>query len=273
MTTPRSILLPNYLLQEPWRDLADAIDFVFKTRIDDPVQWLARLREKYLLNETVFRAIEEGRMVSESDLDSFDRETRIQSIGMIGLRIPESDKFSTAHYERLQRDLSTYWYNKGTGSLADFISVVLNVPVSLSVLWTDDYVNFRVEGSPDIGIPVYEGGTWYPTTHVQFAYDPTAAPGVPLSTLLSLFYALANYNLVVGQVALDMFLTVAHSNDPATRFPNTPGTPAYALGLYYEVDVALIGTSGVVPAPAVLNDVVASTVPVVVGSNQVIIPN
>jgi hypothetical protein len=168
----------------------DAVDFVWKDRVDDPVTWITQLREKYLLSPEVLDAAVAGNLVSESALHAFDRETRLQSIAMSGLRIPESDKFLEGHYERLQRELSTYWYSKGTGSVVDFIAYVLNVPVSMSVLWTEDYVNFFVEGNPSIGSPVYEGGTWYPTTHVQLAYDQTSAPGVPLSTLLSLFYSL-----------------------------------------------------------------------------------
>jgi hypothetical protein len=245
----------------------DAIDFVFKTKIDDPVQWLSQIREKHLLTPEVLEEAAAGKIISESALNTFDRETRIQTISMSGMRIPESDKFFPEHYERLQRELSAYWYQKGTTKVVDFISYVLNVPISINVMWTEDYETFLVEGSSDIGQPVYEGGTWYPTSHVQFAYDPESVPGIPLGTLLSLFYALANYNIVVGSIALDLFLAVAQNNEANQTFPGFVGSASYAVGLYVEVDVALSGTTEIIEAP--IQDVVVDGTPVDVDDTPV----
>lgn len=271
MTIPRSILLPNYLQGQAWTDLMDAVDFVFKDRIDDPTVWLSQIREKYLLNTEVELAASEGRMVSESLLDRFDRETRLQSLAMAGLRIPESDKFLPEHYERIQRGLATYWYSKGTGSVVDFISYVLNVPVTMAVMWTNNYSDFLVEGDPGIGVHLYEGGDWYPTTHIQFTYNPTGATPIPLSTLLSLFYSVANYVLVVGFIALELYMNVVHQDEPNEPFPNFAGSQCYALAWYCEVDITIYCEATLPPPPEEWCGVVASTIPVVIDVDPVVI--
>lgn len=237
MTIPRSILLPNYLDDPAWSDLTDGIDKVFKSKIDDPTVWLSKLREKYIPGVTALDA-SLTRLLSESDFDMFDRETQVQTLDISGFRIPQSDNFTTQQYQRILREIGVYWYSKGTGNLADILSVVLNVPVSIETLWTNNYVNFFAEGDASIGVPLYAGGTWYPTANVQFAYDPTVT-SVPLRSLLSLFYSLSNYNLVIGQIAFHLFMCVTQSGTGIKNFPNWQGTPGIAIGLYYEVEMVV----------------------------------
>lgn len=237
MTLPRSILLPNYLDDPAWSDLTDGIDSVFKSKIDDPAVWISKLRQKYIPGTNALDT-SLTRLLSESDFDTFDRETQVQTLDISGFRIPQSDNFTSKQYQRILREIGVYWYSKGTENMADVLSVVLNVPVSIATLWTNDYVNFYAEGDPTIGVALYDGGTWYPTTHVQLAYDPTVTT-VPLRSLLSLFYSLSNYNLVIGQIAFQLFMCVTQTGTGTQTFPNWSGTPGIALGLYYEVEMVI----------------------------------
>lgn len=237
MTIPRSILLPNYLDDPAWSDLTDGIDSVFKSKIDNPAIWISKLREKYIPGATALDA-SLTRLLSESDFDMFDRETQVQTLDISGFRIPQSDNFTQKQYQRILREIGVYWYSKGTGNLADILSVVLNVPVSIETLWTNDYITFYAEGDSSIGVPLYNGGTWYPTTNIQFAYDPTAT-AVPLKSLLSLFYSISNYNLVISQIAFNLFMCVTQTGSGVQTYPTWSGTPGIAIGLYYEVDIPL----------------------------------
>jgi hypothetical protein len=235
----RQILLPSFLQDDPWVSLVNAIDSVFKTNIDDPVVWLSRIREHYLLNDTVLAKIESGLMVSESLLDVFDKETVVQNISLSGLAVPNSGQFTSHQLNRLLRDISAFWYEKGTDRAADFISYILNTPIDITNLWTEDYVTFLPEGDVGIGTPIYLGGTWYPTTHIQFAFDPLSVLTVPLTTILNMFLLISNYNIVIGNAALELFLAVSQDGQGAQFYPGTLGAPAYAVGLYYEAEVVI----------------------------------
>jgi hypothetical protein len=235
----RQVLIPNFLQSDPWTTLVSAIDSVYSPNVDEPVKWLTKIREHYLLNDTTLATIEAGNLVSESALDNFDKQTTIQNIALSGVSVPNSETFSNLQLSRLLREVSTYWYQKGTGYSEDFISYVLNTPVGVVTTWTSDYLTFLTEGDPAIGTPVYSGGTWYPTTHVQFSFDPLTVLPVPLSTILTLFLTVCNYNLVIHSAALEVFLAVAQSNQSPQTYPGSPGAPAYSIAMYHEIDVVI----------------------------------
>ena len=56
--TPRSILLPPYLLQNRyWVDYANGIDAVFETMVDQPLDTLQNIRNMWVTNPTLERKI------------------------------------------------------------------------------------------------------------------------------------------------------------------------------------------------------------------------
>jgi hypothetical protein len=75
-------------------------------------------------------------------------------------------------------------------------------------LWTEDYINFIEEGAPGIGFPVWDGGLWYPTTHVTLEYDPSAFVSLRPKDVTDFFYYFANINLVLAYITLGIKGTI-----------------------------------------------------------------
>lgn len=193
----RKDILPRYISQPAWTDLCDAIDYVFADRVDNPTEILGKLRQLYLLNEATAEAEAAQLVYSESALDHFDKDILIKQLSMLGLSLRNRDAFTADELQRLVRYLPTYWYAKGKNKLADFVSLILGTRVTMTNLWTEDYVTFLDEGDPGIGTPIYSGGTWYPTTHTRVEYDlENLNPNIDIIVFASLFEALANYVLV-----------------------------------------------------------------------------
>lgn len=235
----RQILLPNFLSDPKWSSLVDAIDVVFKPAVDDPVRWLSAIRHHYILNDTCLEKIESGLMVSENDLDVFDSAMTVQNSKLSGIDVPGEENFSTGQLQRILREVATFWYSKGTEKSVDFLSYVLNTQISMENLWTEDYVSFYPEGDPTIGIPLYSGGTWYPTTHVQFTLDPSGLLSIPLGNLVGLFNALNNYNLVIGAVGLEVIFPIVQQTQSVQPPLGGDGQPAVALRQFYEIEITI----------------------------------
>lgn len=218
----RRKLLPPYLDDvQVWNDLADSIDEVWKDKIDDPKKFLAKLRDTWIVPDATLDKIEAGQILELSDFSLPEREILIKQANMIGFDFRESDTITEEDYQRITRNLSLYWYGKGTEKFIDFMGFVLNSLMTVANLWSEEvaspdgpqYGPFLPEGDPGIGTPIWQpGGTWFPTTHVQVTFDPFRFASVTFSKLLSLFYAIANYNLVVDSLILDG-VTFIHSHD------------------------------------------------------------
>jgi hypothetical protein len=209
----RKDLLPSYVSQQAWLDLCDAIDYVFADTVDEPTNTLGKLREMFLLNAATAEKEQNHELISSADLDSFDKDILIKQLGMLGLSLRNRDAFTVVELQRMVRYLPEYWYSKGKGQLADFVSLVLGTRVTMTRLWTEDYVDFYDEGDPAIGTPIYEGGTWYPTTHTRVEYNLEAMnPNIDVLVFASFFEAIANYVLVfyyiVQAVDLDSQLDI-----------------------------------------------------------------
>lgn len=193
----RKDILPTYLSNEVWRDLCDAIDAVFGPAIDTPTNNLGKLRRPWLLKDSAQEKIENGELLTPADLDVFETEYLVKQVNMSGLIMANQDKFGNDVKARFFRHLPRFWYSKGTISVADFLGYVLNTTITMTRLWTNDYVTFLPEGDPGIGTPIYSGGTWYPTTHTQVELDASVISGeVSLEVFARLFESLCNYPLV-----------------------------------------------------------------------------
>lgn len=220
---PRRALLPPYLDDiAAWLDMADSTDEVWKDRIDDPKKFLARLRDTWIIPPTTQAKIDSNTMLDLADFSLPEREILIKQANMIGFDFRESDLLSDSDYQRITRNLSLYWYGKGTGRFKDFMGFVLNTILTVTPLWAepvsgptgDQYGPFFEEGDPGIGTPIWQGGTWFPTTHVNVSFDPIKFASVSIPRLTSLFYAIANYNLVVNAIILDATIFIHSHDDP-----------------------------------------------------------
>lgn len=218
----RSVLLPPYLEDNQiWQDLIAIVDEVFKENVDNPTEYLAKLRYLWIQSTTMTTKIENGEMIAESDWEQVEKEILVKQAAQMGFNYADSDLLTREDYQRLVRNLSKYWYSKGKPGFQDFLGMVLNINVKCTILWSttgsawDRYGTMLVQGDPGIGTPVWEGGTWFPTTHVALVVDPFPLTSSAYNKLVNLFYEIANYNLVVSRVVLEGTVPI-HSVDEET---------------------------------------------------------
>jgi hypothetical protein len=116
---------------------------------------------------------------------------------------------------------------------------VFNSEVAIDQLWTQDYKNFYVPSEHPIGDTVFEGGEWFPTSHVRVSYDPTVLTSMSVQNLITLVYELGPYTLVVNNVATDSAIPLVEATDTDTHYPGFLGSHTVALGLMSVVEVTI----------------------------------
>ncbi len=211
----RKVLLPPYLEdQDTWGSLVDGIDTTFLNTVDNPTKYLSRLRDTWILSESSEEKIQNGVMLSSNEFDHYEKEILIRQANLLGFDFKESNILTSEDYERLTQHLGFYWYGKGTPTFVDFLGFVFNTVITVKNLWSNKgtsvrrYGTFLPEGNAGIGTPIWKGGEWFPTTHVQVGFDPTKFANTSVRKLIALFYALANYNLVIGEILLESTLNI-----------------------------------------------------------------
>lgn len=212
--TPRSILLPPYLLfDQYWIDYTDALDGVLGPTVDAKIDILANIRNMWVTNPDL-----ENNQIANAQLVAFDswsqpeREVLVKQVNLLGMKLQNAGVLSNDAYHTVARFVGQYWFQKGTQSFINFINFCLSSTLTVEKLWTQDYVNFTPEGTPSIGTPIWEGGTWYPTTHVSLVAKGGLST-LDIKTLVSFFYEIANYNLVLQ--AVDISYDMPVTDDPA----------------------------------------------------------
>jgi hypothetical protein len=171
-------LLPkSFLADDFWNDLLVSTATVLDDQVHTPLSNLVHIR------------------VPEAQ----DRIYKALHAGMMGYNIKDS-VMTDAAYDRLNNNVGEYLYEQGKDNFICFLGYVLGIKLSLVRLWTQDYVNFF----PSHGgaSSIFEGGTWYPTTHVGVVYDTNDAVSttLPVTTqdLTELFYKHAPIDLVLA---------------------------------------------------------------------------
>lgn len=234
---------------EAWTHLADAIDEAFKDSVDVPSFNLKRLREVVHLGAEAQKKILRGMMIAESELERFDRETLIHCLTLIGSPVRDYTPFSDDQLFRLMQNLPKYWYSKGSKEVVDFISFVLGADFEMRNLWSEDYVNFIPAGEPGIGLSVVDGGTWYPTSHVEIEYDPFQVSGFSPDILLRLLDDLLNYNLVVWRTSSRTGVPIQQATDPVVPYSEYEGSKMVALSSYTVVSITIPSFDGTILPP------------------------
>lgn len=222
----RSTLLPPYLEDSPaWADLTDSIDAVFGSKIDDPTHWLARLRDTWILTATTEGQLADSSlMIQNSDFEAVEKNILIRQANMIGFDLVDSNTMTSDQYQRMARYLAKYWYGKGTFQVQNFLGFIIDALITFTNMWSiqgltyDTYGPLLPEGDPGIGAPIWEGGIWFPTTHIEVGIDLTNSyQGWPVGStarLAKLVYSLANYNLVIYNIILNISIWVHSVDDP-----------------------------------------------------------
>lgn len=196
------LLAPQLLKSDVWIDYARKIDQVFGAMgIDDARAKLALLRSPMDLTAVVVG--DESKVVALDSIPRHERATLIKTADMLGFRFYDQQILDSEDYLRLCLFLAQYYrQDKGTERFADFMGFAANAVFEVVPTWTTDYVEFYKQGDPAIGVPVYKGGPWYPTTHVVLRYDLTKFTGVDRSSLIEFFYYFANINIVLWATEL-----------------------------------------------------------------------
>ena len=253
--TDRKVLLPPYMESEPWIELVESIDEVLKDKIDDPTIWLSRLRDLWILKDQAADKIESGEMLAPTDFELPEKELLVRQANMLGFDFKEADLITAEDYQRIARNLALFWYGKGKPNFINFMGFVLNSALSIVNLWStqgptyEEYGPMLPEGDPGIGTPIWQGGAWFPTTHVRVTFDPFKFSATPMAKLIALFYAIANYNLVLDRIDLEGIVYI-HSVDEEELARIVVMYPMYDISIIAET------TDEVIPEPYVQGDYV-----------------
>lgn len=193
------LLSPNYQDLEVWKDLADAIDYVFKDKIDNPQKLFFLLRDTFPYRYTEYGQETQSGLFDVDNLFEFAKEDYMSVNNMLGFQYTDTF-FTRSDFQVISSNIASYYPDKVTPQFVNFFGYSLNAIFDAQNTWTEDYVTFYVEGDPTIGLPIYKGGTWYPTTHVRLTYDFIKFGLYTPYTVKNFFYYVAPINLVLDKI-------------------------------------------------------------------------
>lgn len=235
--TPDSLrsrdLWPRYMSDDRWLDLADALDAVQSKNLLGAFTSLKYLRHIFVPSDTAQHRIKYGEMLHQNDFLKPDEPLAIKQTEMLGLAVNAAPPFNVDYCVQLNRNLGPYWYRKGLAELVDFLGFTFDTKFNAENLWTTDYITFYPKA--EAGTPIWNGGTWYPTTHVRINYDPQTFPTTYIRLFLTMFSEVSNYNLVIESLYTNTTRAIAHEGAPIVA--DGVSTPAKILLLgQYRVD-------------------------------------
>jgi len=196
---PKSILLPPYLAINPYFvGYTNAIDEVFGELVDAKLDAFHNIRNMWVDSPDVEAKIEAQAMVAFEDWGIPEKPLLIKQVNLLGMKLSNSGVITESAYLALSRFVGQYWLEKGKYAAIDFLNFCLSQDFTLVKLWTEDYDTFVPEGDARIGIPLWDGGTWYPTTHVSLTVKGNLE--MEPQVLTKFFDDVANYNLVLQSI-------------------------------------------------------------------------
>jgi hypothetical protein len=226
---------------------------VFESTVDIPTETIGNLRNMWVTNPAL-----ENDQIAKSELIPFEAwsqpewEILVKQVNMLGLKLSTASVLTNNNYQSIARWVGQYWFGKGTAAFIDFINYCLSSSLAIEQLWTQDYVTFYPTGDSRIGTPLWEGGTWYPTPNVSI----TATGGlqnIDVQTLTTFFYEIANYNIVLHDIALTFDIpistTVGGTNAPIV---------AMGLSMIQAVPISNLYSYGA-DSPPIVNDSLVPT--------------
>lgn len=234
---PRSILWPPYMAMNPYYiELSDSIDDVWGIKLDNAFRALANIRNVWVTNPEMEQDILDSKMIPLQEWSIFEREILVKQVNMLGMKLKSAGILTDENYLIVSRYLGLYWLGKGTEAFIEFINFCLIANLTVQNLWSqntpdpNNYNNMTVEnedGTPP-GTPLWEGGTWFPTTHVQITATGGLGNLTP-QTLAEFFYEIANYNLVLRAIENAFYMPVVDRLSP-----ESDETRIVALGMYRD---------------------------------------
>lgn len=239
----RSIVLPPYLASNAFFvDWLDCMDQLFETTVDDKIEVIKNIRNMWVTNPQLEQKVVAQEMIKQTDWSVPEQAIVLKQLNMLGLQLSTPTvMFDEYSFMNFCRFLGYYWLQKGTHTFMDFVNFCTGTQFVIKNCWTENYVDFYPEGSEEIGTPIWEGGTWYPTTHVVFqSINPTTTD---VNMLGQLFYEIANYNLVL--YSIDSIYNLPITNDPSG---DSGGQLLLNTGLCYHLEYNLYSDGYEVPA-------------------------
>ena len=227
---PTSILLAPYLATNPYYvEYTDAIDEVFERLVYSKMRAFSQIRNMWVGNADVEAFVMNEEMVPFSAWSIPERELLVKQVNFLGMKLGNSGVVGDQAYLAISRFLGQYWLEKGRYTCIDFLNFCLGTDMSVVPLWTQDYKVFVAEGDPEIGTPVWEGGTWYPTTHTAVV----AKNGLEIDPqlLTTFFYDISNYNLVLW--------SIDQNYDFHIGTEDTPDAAVVAIALHCHNEIAI----------------------------------
>lgn len=205
---PRSTLLPPYLeINDYYTDYTDAMDAVMGPTVDDKIKVIQNIRNMWVQNPVTEVSAQNQTLITDDEWSHPERAILVQQANMLGMKLQNAGVVSDDAYQTIARFVGLYWFGKGTYAFIQFINYCLQSDLQVFNMWTTDYQTFYNEGDSHIGTPIWEGGTWYPTTHVTIEANG-GLNGLDIFTLQSFFYEIANYNLVLKAIDASFDMTI-----------------------------------------------------------------
>jgi hypothetical protein len=225
LTIPRSTLLPPYLSSNPYFvEYTNAMDAVYGDSVDKELHALSNIRNMWVQNPATESLVEAGQLIPTDTWSTPNRDLVVKQVNALGMKLQTAGIITDDAYQTIARFVGLYWFGKGTGAFMDFVNYCLSSDFRVYNMWTKNYVDFYNEGDPQIGTPLWEGGEWYPTTHVTIEAKG-GLKGIDILTLQQFFYEIANYNLV-------LFSIDENYDIPIVDAPGKPDANIMAVGLF-----------------------------------------
>lgn len=261
---PRSVLLPPYLINNQYfTEYADAIDSVLGTNVDAKVRVLKNLRNMWVSNPAAEQKILNADMLQLGDWSQPEREILVKQVNMLGMKLKSAGVLTNDNYQIVSRFLGQYWFGKGTQAFIEFINFCLDTNLLIHRMWAQDlgdfqYHNLTVEnedGTPP-GTPKWQGGNWFPTTHIQVEAQ-SGFPSASLNTLAEFLYEIANYNLVLNSVNSTFDLYIVENLQSTSQ-----SAKIVSVGLYYDptIVVSSVGRYGTDAPPSYILNAIPTQV-------------
>lgn len=209
-----------------WNELVEIIDEVWKDNIDDPQKLMLLLRDTYPFSLDEVNNTEEAGLYDIEDLYPFPKAEYMRNADMLGFQFSASF-FNRQDFQLIYSTYASYLPERMTEASIDYFSFVLNAVFVVEKLWSEiennKYVNFLPEEvtdplqpdqkifNPDI-VPFYEGGTYFPTTHVDLRYDFAKFGLFTPYNVRNFFDYIANLPIVLNSIIFDSRINVRPFN-------------------------------------------------------------
>ncbi len=193
------------------------------------------------------------------DVRYLSRELLVHHLRGQGVDWPV-DPLNDDDIRRVARFINLHWPRRSGPDFVDFVGFILRRRLQLLPLWTKDYSTFYINDFD--GQRVYQGGEYYPTTHIGVAIDDQNLIGTDLSddALAAMLDDIAPAPLVIkfiskliAVVVPKPIVAVAQGWDKGIDIGQA--TPNYtkpviftAQGVDYGIDV---GVAAYIPGPSI----------------------